>query len=233
VLYEVKLGLLRRPRISAAVRRLTNQTGSADRLPEYVRAHAPGKSFADIGCMWNVHGAYTFAAEEAGATSAVGVDVFGPTPEFEAEHARRGSEVTFVNGDITDPATAAEVGTEQVVLCAGVLYHHPSPHLILEALRRICTETLISQYLDDPRGAGPAEHGRLLARPAAPAARAVAPRRPAAGRHLRGLRPAGGLRQLVLGDDAVLRPGAAHDRGLRGRGRARRAVRAHVLLQAV
>jgi SAM-dependent methyltransferase len=143
VLYALKVGLLKRPRVNAAVQRLGGRTGSASRLPEYVRAYAPGKHFADVGCMWNVHGAYTFAAEEAGAASAVGVDVSGPTPEFEAERQRRDSRVRFVQGDITDPETTATVGEAQVVLCAGVLYHHPSPFEILTALRRICTETLI------------------------------------------------------------------------------------------
>ena len=153
MLYELKVSLLKRPRVHAAVQRgrraaharlgVGVDAGPAERLGEYVRAAAPGKSFADVGCMWGVHGAYTFAAEEAGATSATGVDVFGPTPEFEAERSRRGSGVRFVLGDITDPATAAEVGTVDVVFCAGVLYHHPSPFEVLAALRRICGERLI------------------------------------------------------------------------------------------
>jgi len=34
-----------------------------------VREHAPGHSFADIGCMWGVNGEYAYLAEEAGATA--------------------------------------------------------------------------------------------------------------------------------------------------------------------
>ncbi len=117
--------------------------GSYGDLPRYVRDHAPGGSFADIGCMWGVNGSYAFLAEEAGATSVKGVDVFGPTPEFEAEHRRRASQVDFILGDILRPETLAAVGQVKTVLCAGVLYHLPNPFDLLVALRRICSGTLI------------------------------------------------------------------------------------------
>lgn len=93
--------------------------------------------------MWGVDGEYAFLAEEAGATRVVAVDVFGPTPEFEEKRVSRGSRVDFVLGDITSPATIDAVGQVDVVFCAGVLYHHPSPYDLLVALRRICGDTLI------------------------------------------------------------------------------------------
>lgn len=108
-----------------------------------MREHAPGRSFADIGCMWGVNGGHAFVAEEAGSTAVTGVDVFGPTPEFEAEHRRRASGVRFILGDATSPVTLDRIGVVDVVLCAGVLYHHPSPYDLLVALRRICRKTLI------------------------------------------------------------------------------------------
>lgn len=117
--------------------------GNYGRLPEYIRAHAPGRSFVDVGCMWGVNGHYAFLAEEAGAASVKGVDVFGPTPEFEDEHRARGSRVEFILGDAGAPETIREVGPTDVVFCAGVLYHHPSPFDLLVALRRMCRETLI------------------------------------------------------------------------------------------
>lgn len=112
-------------------------------LPEYIREYAPGRSFVDIGCMWGVNGEYAFAAEEAGATLVKGVDVFGPTPEFEAKKEERGSSVEFILGDAGQPETMARVGVADVVFCAGVLYHHPSPFDLLVALRRMCRQTLI------------------------------------------------------------------------------------------
>ena len=146
-MYRWKVRCLKVPRLNALWRRLCGWrgevVGSYDRLPEYIRNHAPGKSFADIGCMWGVNGEYAFLAEAAGAARVVAVDVFGPTPEFEQKRAATRSRVEFVLGDITRAETFMQVGQVDVVFCAGVLYHHPSPFDLLVALRRICRETLI------------------------------------------------------------------------------------------
>jgi len=147
MLYRWKVRLLKRPRLNLLWRywrtRQGEITGSYDRLPEFIRNHVPGRSFADIGCMWGVNGEYSFIAEAAGATSVTAVDVFGPTPEFEEKRITRGSRVRFVLGDATRAGTLDEIGEADVVFCAGVLYHHPSPFDLLVALRRICRETLI------------------------------------------------------------------------------------------
>ena len=147
MLYRWKVQSLKIPRLNGLWRRWRgwrgDVVGSYGRLPEYIRNHAPGKSFADIGCMWGVNGEYAFLAEEAGATRVVGVDVFGPTPEFEEAKRARGSRVEFVLGDISRAETFMRLGQVDVVFCAGVLYHHPSPFDLLVALRRICRETLI------------------------------------------------------------------------------------------
>jgi 2-polyprenyl-3-methyl-5-hydroxy-6-metoxy-1,4-benzoquinol methylase len=145
--YRWKVRLLKVPRVNLWWRQWSARRGRAvgnyADLPGLIRAHAPGKSFADIGCMWGVNGEYAFLAEEAGATRSVGVDVFGPTPEFDEKHAARNSKVEFVLGDATRADTLARIGTVDVVFCAGVLYHHPNPFQVLAALRRICRETLI------------------------------------------------------------------------------------------
>jgi hypothetical protein len=117
--------------------------GGYSRLPEYIRKYAPGRSFVDIGAMWGVNGEYAFVAEEAGATMVKAVDVFGPTPEFEAKKHARNSAINFILGDASQPDTLARIGTVDVVFCAGVLYHHPSPFDLLVALRRMCKQTLI------------------------------------------------------------------------------------------
>ncbi len=110
---------------------------------DLVRRYAPGRSFLDVGCMWNVHGGIAFLAEEAGATGVTGIDVMAPTTQFEAEHARRASGVRFVRGDVHDPATVAEAGRHDVVWCYGVLYHVPDPVLTLRRLRELTGETLL------------------------------------------------------------------------------------------
>ena len=147
MLYRWKVRSLKVPRFNLMWRnwraRRGDAVGNYNQLPDHIRKHAPQKSFADIGCMWGVNGEYAFLAEEAGATRVLGVDVFGPTPEFEEKRRDRNSRVEFILGDIARPETLARIGQVDVVFCAGVLYHHPSPFDLLVALRRICRETLI------------------------------------------------------------------------------------------
>ena len=117
--------------------------GNYDQLPGHIRRFAAGRSFVDVGCMWGVDGEYAFAAEAAGAARVTAVDIFGPTPEFERKKGERRSRVEFVLGDVTDPRTIQTLGCADVVFCAGVLYHHPSPFDLLTALRLLCRQTLI------------------------------------------------------------------------------------------
>lgn len=146
-MYGLKVWLLKRRVFNLAWRRVRarfmHDVGAYERLPDLVRRHAPGQTFADIGCMWGVNGRFAFLAEASGATGVKAVDVFGPTPEFQNDHAARNSSVEFILGDITDQAVIERVGEVDVVLCAGVLYHHPSPFDLIVALRAICRQTLI------------------------------------------------------------------------------------------
>ena len=140
---------------------------------------APSPTSAACGTS---NGALAFAAEESGAAAVTGLDVMAPTPEYEAEHARRGSAVRFVRGDLHDPATIAAVGPHQVVWCSGVLYHAPNPLLTLERLRSITAELLILATETIPEvpglaqacvfypGLGPEDRAaHAAARPGAPA----------------------------------------------------------------
>lgn len=158
MLYTWKVRLLKIPRVNFFWRYWRawrgDDVGSYSRLPDYIRTYAKGHSFVDIGCMWGVNGDYAFLAEEAGATSVKGVDVFGPTPEFEAKKRARGSSVEFILGDASAPETIAQIGEVDVVFCAGVLYHHPSPFDLLVALRRMCRKTLILRTSTIPEIAG-------------------------------------------------------------------------------
>jgi len=124
--------------------------GNYSHLGDYIRKYAPGHSFVDIGCMWGVNGAHAFLAEEVGAIKVKGVDVFGPTPEFEATRQERSSRVEFILGDASHPQTIERVGGMDVVFCAGVLYHHPSPFDVLVALRRMCGKWLILRTASIP-----------------------------------------------------------------------------------
>jgi len=136
--------LLARALVTAGrLRRRRQQHSGAQAREDLVFRYAPRRSFLDVGCMWNVHGKIAFLAEEAGAARVTGIDVTAPTPEFQAEHARRASTVRFVRGDLNEPATIAETGRHDVVWCYGVLYHVPDPMLTLRRLRELTGETLL------------------------------------------------------------------------------------------
>jgi SAM-dependent methyltransferase len=122
-------------------RRALRRTGTpADAL---VRRLAPGRSFVDVGALWQIHGRIAFLAEEAGATAVTAVDISGETEPYRAEHERRGSSVRFVQGDLHDPAALERIGEHDLVWCSGVLYHCPNPVHSLECLRRITRQTLV------------------------------------------------------------------------------------------
>lgn len=113
----------------------------ASSLPPYEQIfgpHVPGRSFVDVGTMWNVNGRYAFAAEAAGAGAVTAFDGMAPTPEFEAEHARRSSRVKYVGGDINEASSVSDIGVHDVVWCAGVIYHSPEP---VRAVKHLCQIT--------------------------------------------------------------------------------------------
>ena len=128
----------------SAVAQLRARLGkAAPPREELIARHVSGRSFVDVGCMWTIHGALCFAAEDAGAASVTGVDVMAASERFESERRRRDSKVRFVWGDLHDPATVAEIGRHDVVWCSGVLYHAPHPLLTLERLRGLTGQTLL------------------------------------------------------------------------------------------
>jgi len=103
---------------------------------QLVARHAAGRSFADVGALWNVDGAIAFAARAAGATRVTAVDVIPETPRFTQRNSAA-EPVRFVHRDLHDSATVAEVGPHDVVWCSGVLYHAPHPLLTLERLHQL------------------------------------------------------------------------------------------------
>jgi hypothetical protein len=131
---------------AARLRRKRGKPSIADweaRKRAWIAQHAPGRSFADVGGLL-IDGAIAFEAEEAGASSVTLFDAGDRefAPGYEAEHARRGSRVRYVQGDLHDPVAIAHVGPHDVVWCTGVLYHSPHPVDQLMRLRTITSELL-------------------------------------------------------------------------------------------
>lgn len=93
--------------------------------------------------MWGVDGDVAFRAERAGATRVVLFDGMDPTAEFEAEHRRSSSQVGYVQGDLHDREDVRQLGVFDVVWCAGVIYHSPSPYLQIQHLRALTEQWLL------------------------------------------------------------------------------------------
>ncbi len=123
--------------------RLLGRTSYQDRLRLLIEQTVRGMSFVDVGCMWNVNGAYAFHALQNGASDVAGLDVRAATDEFVRTNAACGNRVRFIQGDINEDAVASALGRFDVVFCSGVLYHMPNPLLTLERLRALCGQVLI------------------------------------------------------------------------------------------
>jgi hypothetical protein len=77
---------------------------------QLIARHCLRRSLLDVGCMWNVSGAYAFPAHDSGASAVTGMDLMRATAEFDAKNAARGNAVRFVQGDINSPAVLERPG---------------------------------------------------------------------------------------------------------------------------
>ena len=111
--------------------------GASEMIPLLDLPELKGKTVLDIGA-WD--GALSFHAERLGAT-VTAFDMARP-PTFDLASRVLGSRVRYVEGDITrvDPAS---LGTFDVVLCLGVIYHVPSPFEVLEKAAQMTRQCLI------------------------------------------------------------------------------------------
>jgi hypothetical protein len=112
------------------------------RRHSFIQAHAPGRSFADIGGLFQLHGDIAFRAEEAGASEVTLFDAGDEDYGGVADRIRGGSKVRFVQGDLEDPASLERIGRHDIIWCTGVLYHTPNPLLQLMHLRELTGELL-------------------------------------------------------------------------------------------
>jgi len=107
-----------------------------------------GKSVLDIGCS---SGFFSLKLKELGARSVLGVDD-GEQPKA-IEQARFAAETLGLEVDfqIRSAYKVAELGQQfDVILFMGVLYHLRHPLLALEALRQVCSGTMILQTITTP-----------------------------------------------------------------------------------
>jgi tRNA (mo5U34)-methyltransferase len=105
-----------------------------------------GKSVLDVGA-WD--GYYSFLAEKMGASRVLSTDHFcwggpgwGSKAGFDLVHTLLGSRVESREIDVPD-ISPATVGTFDVVMFLGVLYHLPNPLAGLQAMAEVTNELLI------------------------------------------------------------------------------------------
>lgn len=108
-----------------------------------INKYVKGKSFLDIGCMWGINGYFTFLAEDLGASSSTGFDIYPMSDEFKNTKEKRKSGAKFVQGDINSSESIKELGQFDLVYCAGLLYHVPDPIFTLSNIRKVCSDKFI------------------------------------------------------------------------------------------
>jgi hypothetical protein len=126
---------------------------------KWIEEHVPGRSFADIGGMYQLMGEMAFLAEAAGASAVTLFDVGDPDliaaghPEwgwFEQKKAERDSKVRYVQGDLEDPESVRRLGPHDIVYYSGVLYHTPNPFQQLAHLRQVTRELALIATITIP-----------------------------------------------------------------------------------
>jgi len=120
-------------------------------------ADLTGKRVLDVG-SWD--GFYAFAAEERGAEVLATDHFVWNTPGeagmqgFLAAHELRGSKIEYLDIDVME-ITPERVGTFDIVLFLGVLYHLRNPLDALSRLSAVCTDLIIVEsevtFVGEPR----------------------------------------------------------------------------------
>lgn len=111
-------------------------------------ADLSGKTVLDIGA-WD--GFFSFEAERRGAKRVLATDShawYTRKPAFELARRALGSKVEDLDIDVMDLAPE-RVGTFDVVLFLGVLYHLRHPMLALEKVLGVCADHLILETVTD------------------------------------------------------------------------------------
>lgn len=119
-----------------------------------------GRTVLDVGA-WD--GFFSFEAERRGASRVVAADHYAwhgtgwatgqGKAGFELAHNALSSKVEDIDVDVMD-LTAERVGTFDVVLFLGVLYHLPHPLLALERVAAVTRDLLILETVVDMVGVG-------------------------------------------------------------------------------
>lgn len=114
-----------------------------DKLPHYgLPAKMTGMRVLDIG---NAEGFFSFEAERRGAAEVIGIENYPPmSRKFEICRAALGSRARSYMLNVYD-LNPFSMGTFDLVMFFGVLYHLRHPILALQKIASVCTGTLLMQ----------------------------------------------------------------------------------------
>lgn len=120
-----------------------------------LETYIEGKSFIDVGGLWNTVNEKVTVAAKAGAVRTAMLDVMPAGNHLWKMFDERCAEAGVVcddciSGDINEPSIVERVGIYDVVHCSGVLYHCPNPVFTFNQLRKITRETLIFASIGIP-----------------------------------------------------------------------------------
>jgi hypothetical protein len=119
-----------------------------DLRDEYIARVVPGRSFADVGGLWGVVNEKVSVALRAGAGRATMIDVTAEGRDLWRQFRQRLDELGVghcecFSSDVCAFAARNPGRRFDVVHCSGVLYHHPNPIALIEALRDVTARHLV------------------------------------------------------------------------------------------
>lgn len=132
----------------------------------YLSTIVHNRSFVDVGPLWVVENETLSLASHYGATEVAAIDLMPPWDQRWADLDRRmnGAPWKKINQDV-----CKYEGTFDVVHCAGVLYHHPNPIVLMTKLSQMTREHLIlGTVVVDRVGKYPLAPGSCLYMPGVP-----------------------------------------------------------------
>ncbi len=123
-------------------------TIAGDLRDDFIERVVKGRTFADVGGLWGTINEKVSVAARTQAASLAMIDISPSGGElwkqFRARLSSCGVEsCECISSDVCAVASSAQAPRYDVVHCSGVLYHHPNPIFLLEALRRITGQYLI------------------------------------------------------------------------------------------
>lgn len=118
-----------------------------DLRDEFIASVVSGCSFADVGGLWGTVNEKVSVAARHNASELTMIDVSKPDTKLWQLFRERLDSLgingcTCVSADICDVASEG-ARRYDVVHCSGVLYHHPNPVMLLDALRKVTGKYLV------------------------------------------------------------------------------------------